>query len=119
MITLLYQSLKVLTNFQGKRHEQHNTSYHRNARYTRPRRSVIISLLKCIIICVVCLLQYGIVLLNLDKIHILKQFVNINVRSSNSYQISVRNVNTNKVEEVGRIREDRVINRNDHGFPII
>jgi hypothetical protein len=28
MITLLYQSLKVLTNFQGKRHEQHNTSYH-------------------------------------------------------------------------------------------
>jgi hypothetical protein len=29
MITLLYQSLKVLTNFQGKRHEQFNTSYYR------------------------------------------------------------------------------------------
>ena len=28
MRVLLYQSLKVLTNFQGKRHEQHNTSYH-------------------------------------------------------------------------------------------
>jgi hypothetical protein len=86
---------------------------------------VIISLLKCIIICVVCLLQYGIVLLNLDKIYILKQFVNINVRSSNSYQI--RNVNTNKVEEVGHsnirgsstIDDQHVVNRNDHGFPII
>ena len=28
MRLLLYQPLKVLTNFQGKRHEQFNTSYH-------------------------------------------------------------------------------------------
>ena len=80
---------------------------------------MLITLLKSVTLCLVCLLQYGIVLLNLDKIYILKQFVNINVRSSNSYQI--RNVNTNKVEEVGHsnIREDHVVNRNDHGFPII
>ena len=39
MITLLYQSLKVLTNFQGKRHEQFNTSYHGmpNTSYTLDR----------------------------------------------------------------------------------
>ncbi len=75
---------------------------------------MITTLLKCTILVSFALLQYGIVLLNLDKIHIFKQLVNIDITSGNG--------NTNKVEEVGspNIREDQhVVNRNDHGFPII
>ena len=71
---------------------------------------MLIALLKSIAICTVCLLQYGIVLLNLDKIHILKQFVNLKITTLNSS-------NTNKVEE-STITEEELV-RDSNGFPII
>ena len=70
---------------------------------------MLIALLKSIAICTVCLLQYGIVLLNLDKIYILKQFVSID--------ITVPSSNTNKVEEP-TITEVELV-RDSNGFPII
>ena len=70
---------------------------------------MLITLLKSITLCLVCLLQYGIVLLNLDKIYILKQFVSIN--------ITVPSSNTNKVEEP-TITEVELV-RDSNGFPII
>ena len=71
---------------------------------------MLIALLKSIAICTVCLLQYGIVLLNLDKIYILKQFVNLKITTLNSSNI-------NKVEE-STITEEELV-RDSNGFPII
>ena len=77
---------------------------------------MLITLLKSITLCTVCLLQYGIVLLNLDKIYILKQFVSIDIRSSHErHHKSDRN--TNKVEE-STITEEELV-RDSNGFPII
>ena len=70
---------------------------------------MLITLLKSVTLCLVCLLQYGIVLLNLDKIYILKQFVSID--------ITVPSSNTNKVEE-STITEVELV-RDSNGFPII
>ena len=70
---------------------------------------MLLALLKSITLCTVCLLQYGIVLLNLDKIYILKQFVSID--------ITVPSSNTNKVEEP-TITEVELV-RDSNGFPII
>ena len=70
---------------------------------------MLITLLKSITLCLVCLLQYGIVLLNLDKIYILKQFVSID--------ITVPSSNTNKVEE-STITEVELV-RDSNGFPVI
>ena len=70
---------------------------------------MLLALLKSITLCTVCLLQYGIVLLNLDKIYILKQFVSIN--------ITVPSSNTNKVEEP-TITEVELV-RYSNGFPVI
>ena len=70
---------------------------------------MLITLLKSITLCTVCLLQYGIVLLNLDKIYILKQFVSID--------ITVPSSNTNKVEE-STITEEELV-RDSNGFPVI
>ena len=70
---------------------------------------MLITLLKSTTLCLVCLLQYGIVLLNLDKIYILKQFVSID--------ITVPSSNTNKVEE-STITEVELV-RDSNGFPII
>ena len=70
---------------------------------------MLITLLKSVTLCLVCLLQYGIVLLNLDKIYILKQFVNID--------ITVPSSNINKVEEP-TITEVELV-RDSNGFPII
>ena len=72
---------------------------------------MLIALLKSIAICTVCLLQYGIVLLNLDKIYILKQFVNLKITTLNSS-------NTNKVEEPP-IHNYEKLARDSNGFPII
>ena len=71
---------------------------------------MLITLLKSITLCTVCLLQYGIVLLNLDKIYILKQFVSIN--------ITVPSSNTNKVEEPPIHSYEKLV-RDSNGFPII
>jgi len=70
---------------------------------------MLITLLKSTTLCLVCLLQYGIVLLNLDKIYILKQFVSID--------ITVPSSNINKVEE-STITEVELV-RDSNGFPII
>ena len=70
---------------------------------------MLITLLKSVTLCLVCLLQYGIVLLNLDKIYILKQFVSID--------ITVPSSNINKVEE-STITEVELV-RDSNGFPII
>ena len=70
---------------------------------------MLITLLKSVTLCLVCLLQYGIVLLNLDKIYILKQFVSID--------ITVPSSNTNKVEE-STITEVELV-RDSNGFPVI
>ena len=72
---------------------------------------MLITLLKSTTLCLVCLLQYGIVLLNLDKIYILKQFVNIDIRSSHE-QHHKNDSDTNKVEE------PYIIKRVNNGFPI-
>ena len=71
---------------------------------------MLLALLKSITLCTVCLLQYGIVLLNLDKIYILKQFVNLKITTLNSSNI-------NKVEE-STITEEELV-RDSNGFPII
>ena len=73
---------------------------------------MLITLLKSTTLCLVCLLQYGIVLLNLDKIYILKQFVNIDIRVHRD-----SDENTNKVEE-STITEVELV-RDSNGFPII
>ena len=70
---------------------------------------MLITLLKSVTLCLVCLLQYGIVLLNLDKIYILKQFVNIDIRVHRD-----SDENTNKVEELTTY----IIKRDNNGFPI-
>jgi len=67
---------------------------------------MLLTLLKSVTLCLVCLLQYGIVLLNLDKIYILKQFVSID--------ITVPSSNINKVEE----RTTYIIKRDNNGFPV-
>ena len=71
---------------------------------------MLLTLLKCITLCTVCLLQYGIVLLNLDKIYILKQFVSIDIAT-------LRDANTNKVEELTTTEGELV--RDSNGFPVI
>jgi len=71
---------------------------------------MLITLLKSVTLCLVCLLQYGIVLLNLDKIHILKQFVSID--------ITVPSSNTNKVEEPTIHSYEKLV-RDSNGFPVI
>ena len=76
---------------------------------------MLITLLKSVTLCTVCLLQYGIVLLNLDKIHILKQFVSIDIRSTHELRHkSDSDENTNKVEE----RAPYIIKRDNNGFPV-
>ena len=70
---------------------------------------MLLTLLKSVTLCTVCLLQYGIVLMNLDKIYILKQFVSID--------ITVPSSNTNKVEE-STITEVELV-RDSNGFPVI
>ena len=73
---------------------------------------MLLTLLKCITLCTVCLLQYGIVLLNLDKIYILKQFVSIDIRVHRD-----SDENTNKVEELTTTEGELV--RDSNGFPVI
>ena len=73
---------------------------------------MLLALLKSITLCIVCLLQYGIVLLNLDKIYILKQFVSIDIRVHRD-----SDENTNKVEE-STITEVELV-RDSNGFPVI
>ena len=74
---------------------------------------MLITLLKSTTLCLVCLLQYGIVLLNLDKIYILKQFVNIDIRSSHERHHE-NDSDTNKVEELTTY----IIKRDNNGFPV-
>ena len=79
---------------------------------------MLITLLKSVTLCLVCLLQYGIVLLNLDKIYILKQFVSIDIRSTHELRHkSDSDENTNKVE-ASTITEVELV-RDSNGFPII